>query len=34
VDLKDDSGRPSTNSKGEVRLYYPEGDWVFWPIAR
>jgi hypothetical protein len=34
VDLKDDSGRPSTNSKGVAKLFYPEGDWVFWPIAR
>ena len=34
VDLKDDGGRASTNSKGEVRLFYPEGDWVFWPIEK
>jgi len=34
VDLKDDSGRASTNSKGEVRLFYPEGDWVFWPMEK
>ncbi len=33
-DLKDDGGRPSTNAKGVAKLFYPEGDWVFWPIPR
>jgi len=32
--LKDDGGKPGTDSKGSPRMWADNGDWVFWPAQK
>jgi len=34
VNLKDDGGQLGTNRQGKPRMWAPNGDWVFWPVAQ